>query len=279
MNVLRRPGSPPVELAAEVTGTGPRALVLLHGFPFDHTMWQPQIRDLESAARIVAPDLRGMGRSGIAPGGSASMRTHAEDVVAWMDAQKIERAAIAGLSMGGYLAFELWRLARERIAGLALLDTKAEPDSDESKAGRTKTKDAIARGGMEAVADAMLEKALGKTTRATRPAVVEHVRRMILSTKPEGAMAATDALRDRPSSVDTQAEIDVPVIIAVGDEDELTPPHFSHAMAARIPGAELRIVKGSGHVSSLESPAEVTAALRDLLDRAFPDGGKKGAAR
>lgn len=279
MNVLRRPGPPPVALEAELAGSGPRALVLLHGFPFDHTMWRPQIRDLEAEARIVAPDLRGMGRSGLAPAGSASLRTHAEDVVAWLDEQKIEKAAFAGLSMGGYLAFELWRVARHRIAGLALLDTKAEADSDEAKAGRTKTKDAIARGGMEAVADTMLEKALGKTTRATRPAVVDHVRRMILGTKPEGAMAATDALRDRPSSIDTLAEIDVPVIIAVGDEDELTPPHFSQAMAAGIAGAELRIVKGSGHVSSLESPAEITATLRDLLDRAFPDPGKKGAAR
>ncbi len=279
MNTLERPGPPSVELAAEISGSGGRNLVLLHGFPFDHTMWRPQIRDLENEARIVAPDLRGMGRSAIAPGGGASMRTHAEDVIAWMDAQKIERATIAGLSMGGYLAFELWRFARGRIAGLALLDTKAEPDSDEAKAGRVATKGAIAKGGMAAVADGMLAKVLGKTTRGTRPAVVDHVRRMILGTKPEGAMAAVDALRTRASSVEDLGRIDVPVIVVVGEEDELTPPSFSQEMAARMPSAELRIVKGSGHVTSLEAPEEATRALRDLLARAFPAEGKQGAAR
>jgi pimeloyl-ACP methyl ester carboxylesterase len=194
-----------------------------------------------------------------------------------MDAQGIERAAIAGLSMGGYLAFELWRLARARITGLALFDTKAEGDTEEAKAGRIKTKEAIERGGMEAVAPGMLEKALGKTTRATRPAVVDQVRRMILGTKPHGAIAAVDALRTRPSSVGDLAGIDVPVIIVVGDEDELTPPSFSQEMAARISNAKLRIVKGAGHVSSLEAPEEATRALRDLLNRV--QEASKGGAR
>jgi pimeloyl-ACP methyl ester carboxylesterase len=242
-------------------------------------MWQLEIRDLSDEVRVVAPDLRGMGRSGIDPGDGASMRTHAEDVIAWMDALGIERAAVAGLSMGGYIAFELWRRARERIAGLALFDTKADADSEEGKAGRIATKTAIAHGGMEAVAEGMLSRVLGPTTRATKPAVVDHVRRMILGTKPEGAIAAAEALRTRPSSARNLGEIDVPVIVVVGEDDELTPPAVSQEMAARISGAELRIVPGAGHVSSLEAPAEVTRALRDLVRRAFPEHGERRAVR
>ncbi len=272
MNPLLRPGTPPVELFAAVTGAGPRALVLLHGYPFDHSMWRPQLRDLGPRARILAPDLRGLGRSGLSVGdadeGGASMRTHAKDVLAWMDSARIERAAVAGLSMGGYLAFELWRLAPSRIAALGLIDTKAEPDSEEGRRKRDAAKATIAKGGMAAVVDGMLEGVLGKTTRATRPGVVEHVRRMILATKPEGARAALEALKTRPSSVGDCRGITVPVILVVGDEDELTPVADSEAMAAQIPRADLRIAKGSGHVSSLETPEVVTRALRDLLDRA-----------
>lgn len=266
MNRLFREGNPGLELAASVTGSGPGVLVLLHGYPFDRTMWRPQIRDLEARARIFAPDLRGLGKSG-GEGDAGSMRIHAEDVLAWMDGAGIEKAAVAGLSMGGYVAFELWRRAPSRITGLALIDTKAEADSPAAAQARVQSSETIRTGGMEAVVDGMLERVLGATTRATRPAVVEHVRRMILATKPEGARAALDALRTRPSSVANLGGISVPVVIVVGDEDELTPVAASQEMAAAIPRSELRVLKGAGHVTSLESPEEVTQALEDLLRR------------
>ncbi|HET9888559.1 MAG TPA: alpha/beta hydrolase, partial [bacterium] len=242
-------------------------LLLLHGYPFDHSMWRPQIRDLGEEARIVAPDLRGLGQSEVDPDEVVSMATHAQDAIGWMDAAGVKRAIVAGLSMGGYIAFEIWRQARERVAGLVLLDTKAEPDSPESKEARDRAKQDIARGGMQAVLETTIERALGKTTRATNSAVVEHMRRMVLSTKPEGAISALGALRERPSSIADLPGISVPVIIVVGDEDELTPIVHSQTMATAIPGADLRIVAQSGHVSSLEAPAEVTHALRDMLNR------------
>lgn len=266
MNRLR-PGENEPELHALVTGAGDRALVLLHGYPFDHSMWQPQIRDLSEETRILAPDLRGLGKSELKRGEIATMTTYAQDVIAWMNAVEMQRAVVAGLSMGGYIAFEIWRRARERVAGLVLLDAKAEPDSAEAKAARDRAKQDIARGGMEAVCESMLQGVLGKTTRATRAGVVEHVRRMILSTNPDGAIAALGALRDRPSSISDLPGIDVSTIVAVGEEDELTPVAASQTMAAAIHGAELRIVPRSGHVSSLEAPAEVTRALRDLMAR------------
>ena len=265
MNRLR-PNENGPELRALVTGAGNRALLLLHGYPFDHSMWRPQIRDLSEEARILAPDLRGLGKSE-SNGEGASMTTYAEDAIAWMNAAGMERVVVAGLSMGGYIAFEIWRRARERVLGLVILDAKAEPDSAEAKEARDRAKQDIARGGMKAVCEATVERVLGKTTRATRAGVVEHMRRMILTTNPQGAIVALGALRDRPSSIPDLPGINVPTIVAVGEEDELTPVAASQTMAAAIPGAELRILPRSGHVSSLEAPVEVTRALRDLLAR------------
>ena len=271
MNRLR-PSKQGPELHALISGTGDRALVLLHGYPFDHSMWRPQLRDLAEEARIIAPDLRGLGKSEWNDADSASMRTHAEDTIAWMDAQGIQRAVVAGLSMGGYIAFEVWRRAPQRVAGLVLLDTKAEPDSPEAREARDKQKEEIARGGMAAICDGTIQRVLGKTTREIGGSVVEHVRRMILTTKPEGARGALDALRDRPSSVPDLPGISVPTIVVVGEEDELTPVSVAQKMAAGIPGAELRVIPRVGHVSSLESPSEVTRALRDAL-AGVPAGG------
>jgi pimeloyl-ACP methyl ester carboxylesterase len=265
-----RPRENGPELQAVVTGTGAQALVLLHGYPFDHSMWAPQIGDLGEETRILAPDLRGLGKSEFKRGETTSMTSHAEDVIAWMNAAGMQRAVVAGLSMGGYIAFEIWRKFKSRVAGLVLLDTKAEPDSTEAKAGRERAQQDITRGGMAAICEGTVERVLGKTTRATKAGVVEHMRRMILATNPNGAIAALGALRDRPSSIPDLHGINVPAIVAVGEEDELTPVANSQTMAAGIPGAELRILPKSGHVSSLEAPDEVTRAIRDLLAR-IPD--------
>jgi pimeloyl-ACP methyl ester carboxylesterase len=191
-----------------------------------------------------------------------------------MESQGLERAVIAGLSMGGYIAFEIWRMAPAKVAGLVLLDTQAEPDSPEAKEARNRSIQEIAGGGMDAVCEGMLQRVLGKTTRASQPAVVEHVRRMILATTPEGAIRALEALRDRPSSVPDLPGISVPTTVAVGEEDELTPLALSQRMAASIPGAELRTIPRSGHVSSLEAPADVTRTLRDALAGVFAGEGR-----
>jgi pimeloyl-ACP methyl ester carboxylesterase len=264
MNRLRSRTTKGVTVFAALEGDGKEPLVLLHGFPFDHTMWEPQIRALRRDAKILAPDLLGLGRSEL-PAPLLSMDDYADDVVAWMDEVGMSRATIAGLSMGGYVAFALWRRARERVAGLALFDTKAEADTDEAKRARLETRKAIGSRGMSEVVEGMLEKLLGKTTRRSRLDVVEKVRRMILATSPEGAMAAVDALRERPDSVPDLAGIDVPAVVLVGEDDELTPPSFARAMAERIPNARLVTVAGAGHVSSLEAPDKVTAVLRELL--------------
>jgi pimeloyl-ACP methyl ester carboxylesterase len=234
MESLRRRLANGVTAVAALEGKGGQPLVLLHGFPFDHSMWDPQIQALRGDAKILAPDLPGLGRSELPPGPSPSMHDYAGEVLAWMDEAGISRATVAGLSMGGYVAFAMWRRARERIAGLALLDTKAEADSEEAKRGRLDARRAIEEHGMAGVASGMLEKVLGKTTRRIRPDVVERVRKMIVATPPAGAIAAVDAMRERPDSVRDLAAIDVPTVVIVGEEDELTPPSVVRATAEGI---------------------------------------------
>jgi len=251
--------------SAHVSGEGGLPLVLLHGFPFDPTMWLPQVRALRRDARLLVPDLLGLGASRLAAGAAPRMDDYADDILAWMDEAGISRAVVAGLSMGGYVSFALWRRAPERIAALVLLDTKAEADGEEARRGRVATREAIAAGGMAAVCDGMLAKVLGATTHRRNPDAVGHVRRMILASDPAGAMAAVDALRERPDSTPTLATIDVPVTVVVGEEDALTPPDVARAMAAGIRGASLVTVPEAGHVSSLEAPERITDVLRGVL--------------
>lgn len=255
-------------LQAWLAGDGPVNLVLVHGYPFDRTMWEPQVEELSGLARILVPDLRGLGQSELPTRGRTRMRDYADDLAAWMDHVEMDRAVISGLSMGGYVSFEMWRRHRGRVAALALLDTRAEADGPAAKEARVAARECIRREGMRAVVDDMLKGVLGATTLANRPRVVDHVRRMILDTVPTGAMAAVDAMRERPDSTDDLPGIDVPTLVVVGEEDTLTPPSQAEAIAGAIPGAELVRIPRCGHVSSLEAPTAVTAELQKLLQRA-----------
>jgi pimeloyl-ACP methyl ester carboxylesterase len=265
MERLRRRTSAGGDFSAILDGEGRHPLVLIHGFPFDATMWRPQVQALRSEARLLAPDLPGMGASRLPPGAAPSIDDHAADVLAWMDDAGMSRAVVAGLSMGGYVALAMWRIAPERIRALALVDTKAEADSQDAKKARLDTRAVLEAKGLEGVVDGMLSKVLGATTRRTKPDVVGHVRGMILGTRVEGAVAAVDALRTRPDRTALLPTISVPTVVVVGEEDELTPPAVARAMADRIPGARLVSIPAAGHVTSLEAPEKVTAVLRGLL--------------
>jgi pimeloyl-ACP methyl ester carboxylesterase len=252
-------------LRAVLGGDAPRDLVLLPGFPFDAAQWEPQLRGLADVARVLVPETRGLGGSDLGPSRTASMSDYAADVAAWMDQVGMKRATLGGLSMGGYIVFEMWRRHRDRVDALVLADTKAEEDPPEGKWARVAMGDAIRAEGMHGVTEGMLEKVLGATTRRLRPAVVERVRDMIQATKPAGAIAALDAMRERPDSVADLATIDVPTLVLVGAEDSLTPPIGARRLARAIEGAGFVEIEDAGHVSALEAPDAVTRALRRFL--------------
>jgi 3-oxoadipate enol-lactonase len=252
-----------VTLAVEVRGDGP-AVLFVHGYPFDRSIWSHQVAALDGYRRI-APDLRGMGASD-APDLGYSMEIYAADLAALLDVLAVEEVVLCGLSMGGYIAFECLRRWRQRVRGLVLMDTRAEADTAEGRKARDAAAALARDGGADAVTESLLPQVLGRSTRTGASITVERVRGMMSSTPVPGLVGALAAMRDRPDSSPLLAELaGVPTLVMVGEEDALTPPDVARAMADRIPGARLVTIPGSGHLPPVERPVETTRALLEFL--------------
>lgn len=239
------------------------AVVFVHGFPHRRTLWAPQLSALVDRARCIAVDLRGFGES--AGNGPVSMDAYAEDLIGLLDQRKVAQAVFCGLSMGGYIAFAIWRRYPERVRGLVLMDTKSGADNEEAVGKRREMISLARERGSAAIADAMITGMVGKSTREKCPEVVDAVHRMLESAPVEGIVGALEAMIGRPDSTPTLGTIDVPTLIVVGEEDTLTPPRESHAMHAAIPDSRLEIIPLAGHVSNLERPATVNHVLSEFL--------------
>jgi 3-oxoadipate enol-lactonase len=252
-----------IEMAYELEGSGP-PVVLLHGYPFNRTMWREQVEALRSSFRVITPDLRGLGETETAEE-PATMNEMAQDVAALLDQLSIDRAMVGGLSMGGYVAFAFARRFPLRVRALILADTRPQPDTEEARRAREEQARKVLEEGMPAISDELLKKALAPATLSERPDVVERVREMILSTKPEGAAAALRAMAARSDQTLFLPNIIAPTLILVGSEDRVTPPADAELMRREIRGSRLEIIPGAGHVSNLERPAEFNRALIEFL--------------
>lgn len=193
------------------------------------------------------------------------MARYADDLVTVLDAVGAERAVCCGHSMGGYVLFELLRRHPERVRALVLCDTKAEADTPQGRQGRDELAELAEREGMVPVAERLLPKLLGRTTRSRHLELVETVRAMVLRSPVKGVAGALRAMRDRPDSTPYLDEIRVPTLVVGGAEDELTPPDVMQPMARRIRGARYVEVPNAGHVCPLERPDAVNEVLRDFL--------------
>lgn len=237
------------------------ALVLLHAFPLDRTMWDRESAALADAASpIVAPSFPGFGRSEV-PKRQPSLDDYADAVVAVMDAAKVERAAIAGCSMGGYVAFAIWRRHRARVAGLALIDTKAEADTPEAAQNRIRLAETIREHGVEALLKTPPKWLRDGSSRW--PALKDLIR----AQDREAVAQASVAMAGRPDSTPDLATIDVPTAIVVGEADAITPLAASRAMSEAIPHATLSVIPDAGHLSNLEAPDAFDRAIRAWLRR------------
>ncbi len=215
--------------------------------------------------RHVVPDLPGFGSSPLPASIERSIDDYARDVLAQVDARDVSSFVVGGVSMGGYVAMAVWRLAAERCRGVILADTRAGADSETARAGREAMLALVHSKGPSAVADEMLPKLLGATTRARRPELALRVRHMIESQTPAGIAAALRRMRDRPDSLPTLATMHVPVLVVVGDEDEITPPAESERMRDALPLATLLRIPETGHLANLESPDLFNLAVRAFL--------------
>lgn len=252
-----------VSLAVEVQGEGP-ALLFIHGYPMDHTIWRDQIDGLDGYRRI-APDLRGMGQSD-APDLGYSMGIYAADLAALLDVLGVDEVVLCGLSMGGYVIFEFLRRWRDRVRAVILADTRAEADGTEARRTRDVAAATARESGAGAIADTMLPKMLAPGTVEASPELAERIRGMMAATQVAGIVGALAAMRDRRDSTGLLPTLaGLPALVIVGEEDVITPLDGARRLTASIPGARLVVVPGAGHLAPVERPSETTAAIRDFL--------------
>jgi len=252
-----------VTLAYAEAGEG-FPVVLLHAFPLNKAMWEFQRRELSRDYCIITPDFRGHGESEVAAEDS-TMEALAEDLHGLLAGLGIERFVLGGLSLGGYVSFAFYRKHSAQVAALILADTRAQADTPEGRQERAKLIATAEEKGASAVAEQLLPKLLGATTRTSRPEVVAYVRELIHSTSVPGIVKALRGMAARPDSRPLLPQITCPVLILVGEEDTLTPPADSEAMAGAIPGAQLEIISQAGHLSNLEQPVAFTNHVRSFL--------------
>lgn len=229
-------------------------IVWIHGYPHSSKIFEPQLTI--PGYRHICPDLRGFGNAP-PPDGPMTMRDYARDVLAAFDG----KAVIAGVSMGGYIAMQLYRDAPERVAALILLDTRETPDTDEGRAARMKAIDEIRRNGPGRIIDELLPKMIA--TESLRPAG----RKILESASAEGMLAALQAMADRPDSTETIRNAAVPALIVVGDKDTITPPADGERMAALMRNAELAPIANAAHLANWERPDQVNHLTEAWLAR------------
>jgi len=252
-----------VKVANDDVGSGP-AVVLLHGYPFNRSLWRSQVAALQQNHRVIVPDLRGHGESAIVPGPS-TMELMAGDVAGLLENLDIAQATIGGLSMGGYVALAFCRLFPSRVRSLIFAATRAQGDNDEAKRNREVQATKARQEGMEGIADALLPKLLTADTVTKRPEIVKHLRGMMASTDPEGAAAALEGMAIRQDQTSFLSQIAVPTLIMVGSEDAITPPADAELMHRESSLSRLEIIKGAGHVLNLEKPEDFNAAVMKFL--------------
>jgi len=252
------------EIAYWTVGDGP-PVVLLHPFPVHHEFWSPVAETLSTRYRIILPDLRGHGESGVGEG-PATMEKHAADIARVMDDADVGRAPLIGVSIGGYALFEFWRKHRGRIAALGLCNTKAPADGPEARAGRLQAANDVLERGTEPFFEGMVQKVLAKTTREMRPDLVDRALRMMNQMFPEDVAQVQRGMAARPDSVETLKTINVPTLLITGDEDNMTGVNEAELMRQHINGSQLKVIPKAGHYSPWEQPEEASRLLRQFLD-------------
>ena len=254
-------------LAYEVEGRGPDTLLLVHGHPFDRSMWRGQLEAAAAAGwRAVAPDLRGYGESA---GGAEAvpLDVFARDLAALADHLGAGEVALGGLSMGGQIVMEFCRSFPERVRGVLLAATSPRSETEEGKLNRRLTAERLLRDGMADHAAELLPKMLSSASIAAAPEVADFVLGMMKAAPAAGAAAALRGRAERPAYEPTLASLKVPASIVVGDSDAFTTREDADLMRRLLRDSELLWLEGVGHMPNLESPARFNAALTRFLHR------------
>jgi len=243
---------------------GSPVIIFIHGFPFNKSMWNVQVESLKDNYRLITYDIRGHGSSD-AGNVDFSIDLFAADLIGLMDALKIERATLCGLSMGGYIALKAADKYRERFDALILADTQCIADSPEAREKRKKAIENIRENGVAKYAEESVKNLFASESFTTRVNEVTAVREMIVKTSEQSIISTLLALSTRKETCHILSEIEVPVLIMVGIEDKLTPPDAARFMHEKIKGSLLKVIDHAGHVSNLENPGEFNAGLKEFI--------------
>lgn len=255
-----------VSLSVVDEGQGP-TLLFLHGFPLDGSMWAAQLAAFSDRYRVIVPDLRGFGASD-ATDGLATMEQLADDCARLLDALGIATPVVlAGLSMGGYVAWQFWRRHPERLRALLLCNTRAFADAPEIARGRLQTAESVLAQGPQIMAEPMLRRLFAPQTWQAMPERVEAMRRTIHEASPRGVAAALRGMAQRPDVTDWLSQIPVPTLLVGGEHDGISPPEEMKAIAARMPHAEYREIPAAGHMAPYEQPTAFNTLVAEWLDR------------
>ena len=247
------------------TGGSGTPVLLLHAFPLHSGQWESQIEALSDRFRFITPDLMGFGGSD-APDDAASysMDSYADDAAAVLDELGLDKVVLAGLSMGGYIAFAFLRRHGDRVSALVLADTKAEADPPEGKEKRTNQQAQVRSEGTAALIEGLTGALLAEATRAKKPDVVETVKKL-MDNPPAGFVGALEAMKNRPDSTAELSSIGVPTLVIVGENDGVTTPANARTLHENIGGSRLVVIPEVGHLSNLEAPEAFNGALAEFL--------------
>jgi pimeloyl-ACP methyl ester carboxylesterase len=255
-------------LAYEDHGAG-SPVVLLHGYPLDHRMWAPQIEALGEHCRVIAPDLRGFGQSVLAAGAAdrgLSMAQYAADVAALLDGLGVtEPVILCGFSMGGYIMWQFLRQFPDRVKAFVPCDTRAIADTAEVRAGRLKSASEVVDRGVEPIIAAMLPKLVSEQTRESRPEVVAELTTIMQSCQPAAVAAALRGMADRPDVTAELSTFTQPSLVIVGANDAISSADEMRGIAAKLPNAKFVEIPHAGHMTTLENPSAVNAAILEFV--------------
>jgi len=245
-------------------GAGP-VVLMLHAFPFDSRMWDVQIATLSTSHRVFAPDMPGFGGSR-AWLDVPSLDAWASDLLAQLHSDGVTGAAVAGCSLGGYLAFAIQRAAPHFIRSLALIDSRAVADTPERKSARLADAERVAREGRAFFVDAARQSLSGEL--AAYPSSLALANSMLDDATGDGIIGALRAMADRPDARPQLKAFGVPAAVIRGSHDPIVGADEARSLAAEIPGATFTEIDGAGHIPTFARPEEVTALLAALLARA-----------
>jgi pimeloyl-ACP methyl ester carboxylesterase len=242
------------------------SVLFLHGFPFSHEMWKPQLDIVSKQYRAVAYDLRGHGGSYVGDG-QFTIEGHVDDLVAMLDFLKIRKTVIVGLSMGGYITLRALERNPERFIAAVLCDTRSEADSNEAKVKRAAGMVGVKRNGSASFADGFVKAVFAQESLKAKPTLVQSIHKIIFYTPPLSIAGTLLALAGRTDTTASLVNIKIPTLILVGEHDAITPPAASKAIHEKIAGSELHIVPHSAHMSNMENPEFFNEKLLSFLRR------------